>query len=65
MQAAGGIDNHEIGRARFGRLQSIEEHSRRIASRFGLNNVGAGAFAPDFQLLDGGGAEGIGGAQQD
>ena len=29
------------------------------------DDVGAGALAPDFQLLDGGGAEGVGGAEQD
>ena len=41
-------------------------NSTALGSRAGLlaDHLGAGALAPDFQLLDGGGAERVGGAQQ-
>ena len=50
--------------ARAGGLQRVEEHGAGIAARALADHVGLGALAPDFQLLDGGGAEGVGGAQQ-
>ena len=64
VQPPGGIDDHVIGLAGGGGLQGIEEHGRRISSRFRLDHFGAGALAPNFQLLDGGGAEGVGRAHQ-
>ena len=64
VQAAGGVDDDVVGVARFGRLQRVEEHGRGIAARLVLDDFGSGAIAPDFQLLDGGGAKGIGSGQQ-
>ena len=51
-------------RARFGGLHRVEEHRRRIAARLVLDDFGAGAVAPDLQLLDGGGAKRVGRRQQ-
>ena len=65
MQAAGGVDNDVIRLARDRGLQRIEENGGRIASGFGLDDFRSGALSPDFKLIDGGGAESIGGAEQD
>ncbi len=45
-------------------LQGIKKHGRGIAASFGLDDFGSRALAPNFELLDGGGAERIRGAQQ-
>ena len=36
-----------------------------IASGLGLDDFGAGALSPDFELIDGGGTKSVGGAEQD
>ena len=43
----------------------VVEDGGRVAALAGLDHLDAGAGGPDFKLLDGGGAEGVGGAEQD
>ena len=64
MQTARGVDNHVVGRARLGRLQSVEQHRRRIAARLVLDDLGPGAFAPNLQLLNSGSAKRVSRGQQ-
>ena len=64
VQAAGGVDDDVVGLAGGGGLQGVEQDGCGIASGFGLDHLGAGALSPDFELLDGGGAESVGGAEQ-
>ncbi len=64
VEAAGGIDEHEVGLAGFGGGERVEKGGGRIAALLGLDKVDAGALRPDFELFDGGGAEGVGGAQE-
>src|SRR5205814_1137942 len=58
-------DDHVIHFARFGGADGVEEHGARVAPGFLADDLGAGALAPDFQLLDGGGTESVGSAEQD
>src|SRR5207302_5411611 len=62
--AACGIHDDVIHAASFGGLHRVKQHGRGVAARLGLDDFGAGALAPDLQLLDGGGAESIGGGEQ-
>src|SRR5579885_3292394 len=64
MQAARRVYDNIIRLARYRGLQRVEQHSSRIASGLSLDHFGAGALSPDFELLDGGGAEGIGRTQE-
>ena len=64
LQAAGGIDDDVIDFARFGGLERVEHHGAGIGAGVLADHLGVGALAPDFELLDGGGAEGVGGAEQ-
>ncbi len=43
----------------------VVERGGGVAALFGLDDLDVGALGPDFELLDGGGAEGVGGAEQD
>ena len=43
--------------------ERVEGKAGRIGARLARDHAGAGALAPDFQLLDGGGAEGVAGRQ--
>ncbi len=45
--------------------ERVVERGGGVAALAGLDEVHAGALGPDFELLDGGGAEGVGGAEQD
>ena len=48
VEAAGRIDDHVVGTARLGGAQAIEEHCRRIAAWFGLDDLHSRAIAPNF-----------------
>ena len=48
-----------------GGRDGIEEDGAGVAAGALADHLGVGALSPDFQLFDGGGAEGIGGAEQD
>jgi len=65
VQTSSSIDYDVIGFARDRRLQRVEEHGRGIAARLCFDHLGAGALSPNFELLDCGGTESIGGAEQD
>ena len=65
VEATGGVDDEDGGGAGFGGGEGVEECGGRVAALFGLDDVDAGALGPDFELLDGGGAEGVGGAEED
>ncbi len=43
----------------------VVEGGAGVSALFGLDDRDVGALGPDLQLLDGGGAEGVGGAEQD
>ncbi len=65
LQAAGGIDNYVIGLAGFGCGEGIEHDGAGVRAGVLADDLDAGAFAPDFELFNGCGAECIGGAEQD
>ena len=50
--------------ARFCGLERVVEDGGGIASLTGLDELDAAALTPDFKLLDGGGAKGVSGAEQ-
>ena len=64
VQPPGGVGDQHVHVARTRRFDGIEQHGRRIRAGRMFNHVAAGALPPDFQLLDGGGAEGVSGDQQ-
>ena len=64
LQAAGCVNNQQICFAAFlAGANRIEDYGARISARFVGDHVDAGPFPPYFELINGGGAEGIGGAQ--
>ncbi len=65
VEAAGGVDDEDLGAARLGGGAGVVERGGGVAALLGLDDLDAGACGPDFELLDGGGAEGVGGAEQD
>jgi methionine synthase I (cobalamin-dependent) len=64
VQAAGGVHNQLVDLARLGGGDGVVKHGRRVAAVAGLDHLHAGARGPDFKLLDGRGAEGVGGAEE-
>src|SRR6185437_12309552 len=64
MKAARRIDDYVIHSAGLGRLQSVENDGTRIRSSLLADHVDRGALRPDFQLLNGRRAEGIGSTEQ-
>ena len=60
MQTAGGIDEHQVAAALIGLIEHVIAHARRIGAAVTLDNRYAGTLAPHIELLDGGGAEGVG-----
>ena len=64
VEAAGGVDDEDLGPAGFGGGAGVVEGGRGVATLLGFDDLDAGALGPDFELLDGGGAEGVGGAEQ-
>ena len=65
LQAAGGVHQDVIDFAGFGGLHGIEKHRAGVAAGALPHYLDAGALSPDFELVDGGGAERVGGAEQD
>ena len=65
METAGGIDNHDIGIVGLGRTQRIESDRRRVGTHLLLHDGNSHALAPNRNLLDGGGSEGIGRTEVD
>ena len=63
VQPAGGVDQQHVGAFRLRPLQRVEGQRGGIAILRPGDHRTAGPLAPDFQLLHGGGAEGIAGGQ--
>ena len=65
MQTTGGVDQHQVAAALIGLVEHVIAHARRIGAAVALDDGDAGALAPHIELLDGGGAEGIGRTDHD
>ena len=63
LQPAGGVDDQHVGAVGLRRAQRLEGEARRVGARLARDHLGAGALAPDFQLVDGGGAERVAGRE--
>ena len=63
LQPASRVDDQNIRAFRARCLQRLIGQRRRIAALIAGNHLGAGALAPDFQLVNGGRAEGVTGRQ--
>ncbi len=65
LQAAGGIDQNDVGVFRLGCADGIEGKTRRVGTRRAGFDGGAGPLAPDLELIDGRGTECIARHQHD
>ncbi len=63
METAGGVDDHNIHVVGLGRLQGVERHGCRVGPEPLFHHRHSGPFSPDVELLDGGGAECVGGPE--
>ena len=63
LQAAGGVDEQHVDAAFLRRAQRVEDETGGVAAGFPRDESRAGALAPDLELVDGGGAEGVAGRQ--
>ena len=63
MQAAGGVADDNVAVPGLGGGDGVEHHGGGVGALLVLNQGHPGAAGPDLQLLDGGGPEGVGGAQ--
>ena len=65
MQTASSIDKHQVAAALVGLVEHVVANACRVGAAVALDDGDAGALAPHIELLDGGGAEGIGRADHD
>ena len=65
VETAGGVDDEDVGGAGFGGGACVVECGGGVAALLGFDDLDVGALGPDFELLDGSGAEGVGGAEED
>ena len=65
MQAACRVDQHHVGAVGLGRRQRVERHRCRVGTHLLTDHRRPGAVGPNFELVDGCGAERIGGADPD
>ena len=63
VQAAGRVDEDQIRPDGLGALDRVVAHARRIGAALARDHLDVGAARPDLELLDGGGAERVGRAQ--
>ena len=63
LQPPGGIDQQNVGAFGFRAFQRLEGDAGRIGALCARDHLGAGAFAPQLELLDRGRAERVGGGQ--
>ncbi len=63
LQPPGGIDEQDVGAFVLRAFQRLEGDAGGIGALFACDHLGAGALAPQLELLDGSGAEGVGGGQ--
>ncbi len=59
MQAPRRVDEHQVAAELVGLVEHVVAHARGVGAAVALDHGNAGAPAPDVQLLDGGGAEGV------
>src|SRR5207237_7725867 len=59
MQAAGGVDDEHVGIARAGGFDGVEDDSAGVGAGLVADNGDAYALAPNLELVDGGGPEGV------
>ena len=64
MQAAGGVDQHDIPSARLAGGNRVEDDRRGIRTGLRSNEIHSGARGPDLQLLDRGRTKRVGRANQ-
>ena len=60
MQTPRRVDEDQIGPRGLGALDGVVAHAGRVASALARDHLDARAARPDLELLDGGGAEGVG-----
>ena len=65
VDAAGGVADEELGLVGNRLLVRVETHRGGIGIRVAADDGNAEAVAPALELLDGGGAEGVGGREAD
>ena len=65
LEAAGGVDDQHVLAGRGRLLDAVEDDSGGVAAFLAGDDRRADAVAPDLQLLDRGGAEGVAGGEQD
>jgi len=65
VRAAGGVNDDDLCAAGLGGGRRRHRVRRRDRHLVGFDDLNVGALGPDFELFDGGGAEGVGGAEQD
>ena len=63
LQAPGGVDQQHVGAGGLRLLQRLEGEARGIRTLLAGDDLRAGALAPDLELLDRRGAEGVAGRQ--
>ena len=63
VQATGGVHDNDIGVTSTRGGERVENHGGGIGARFLFDHFYAGTTRPDFELLDGGRAKGVGGAE--
>ena len=64
VQAAGGVDDRDVLAARAGGLDGVVGDRGRVGAPCGADEVRLRAIRPDLELLLGGGAPRVGGAEQ-
>ena len=60
VQTTGGVDKHQVAAALVGLVEHVVANARRVGAAVALDDGNAGALAPHIELLNGGGAEGVG-----
>ncbi|GBD46136.1 hypothetical protein HRbin41_00957 [bacterium HR41] len=64
MQAPGGVDQHDVHGARTRRLDRVVSDRPRVLARAAAHDLGSRPLGPHHELVDGGGAIGVGCRQQ-
>ena len=65
VQPAGGVDDQDVDAAAVGGLHGVEDDRAGVGALLVGDDRHAQALAPDLELVDGGGAEGVAGRQHD
>ena len=60
MQTTGGVDKYQVAAALVGLVEHVVANARRVGAAVALDDGDTGALAPHIELLNGGGAEGVG-----